>query len=111
MARTDLTVQAPTRAGLAVTLAAANVDGNAFSNNGRRHVRIKNGSGSPVTATFLFGKTIDGVATGEGRDVTVAAGAEVTTAVWPPDDYNQPTGKVHIDYSSVTTVTVAVVEV
>jgi len=98
---------------MSVTFAAVDAaNGNSFSNNGRRILRIKNASGSVVTATVKFGKTIDGVDTDAGKEITIpATTGDITTAVWPPDEYNQPDGTVHIDWSSGTTVTIAVVEV
>lgn len=111
MAFSNLTPQVPTRAGTTITFASADgVNGNSFSNNGRRILRFKN-SGSETTATVLFGKTIDGIDTEAGRDITIpATSGDITTAVWP-SDYTQPDGKVHITYSSATGVTVAVIEV
>lgn len=113
MARTSLTVQTPVRTGTTVTFAAADgANGNSFSNNGSRHLRIKN-SGSSATATILFGRTLDGVAATNGQTITVpATTGDVTTAVFPVDPYSQADGKVWIDWSSTPTgVTVAVVEV
>lgn len=113
MPYTQITPQVPTRAGLSVTFAAVDAaNGNSFSNNGRRILRFKNGSGSAVTATVKFGKTIDGVDVDAGKEITIpATTGDVTTSVWTPDDYNQPDGTVHIDFSAGTSVTMAVIEV
>lgn len=108
MARTAVTPQIPTRAGLAPSFTAAIADGHKFANNGRTIARIKNTDGTPKTVTFRFGGTVDGTAITGGKDVTVpATTGDVTTAVWPKDSYDQSDGTVWVDYSAVTGVSIA----
>lgn len=112
MARTALTEQAITSAGLEATYAAANVDGNKFNNTDRTLFHVKNASGSDVTLTFQTPGTVDGLAIAE-RTVVCSAGEE---RLWrgQPSIYNQPStdaGMVYVDYSAVTDVTVAVLTI
>lgn len=110
---TKIAPQVPTRDGLSITLTAVDgSNGNSFSNNGRRILRLTNTSESAVTATVLFGRTIDGTDTEAGREITIpATTGDVLTSVWPPDDYNQGDGTVHVTFSSGTGVKIAVIEV
>lgn len=112
MARTALTAQQPSRTGMAVSFAAVNgADGNKVSNNGRRQLRFKN-TGSADQATVLFGGTIDGVALTQGKAITLpATTGDITTGLWPVDEYNQADGMLYINFTSGSGVTVAVVDV
>lgn len=112
MARTALTPQAITSAGLEATYTAANADGNKFSNTDRTLFHVKNASVGDVTLTFNTPGTVDGLAVTE-RTVVCSAGEE---RFWrgQPSIYNQPTtdaGMVYVDYSAVVTVTVAVLTI
>lgn len=110
MARTALAVQEVTRAGLAPAYTAANLEGHSINNTGRMFLHVKNTSGSSITVTALFGKTIDGQDTATGRVVTVpATTGERMIGPFPTDDYNQPSGTVHVNFSAVTTVTCAAI--
>lgn len=94
-----------------VTYTAANAAGDMFANNGKMKFRIKNGGGSSITATVVsvadpYGRTGDLV-------ISVAAGAEVEVGTLDPALWNQRTGDigyVHVSYSSVTSVTSAVMQ-
>lgn len=88
---------------------AAYVDGNTFVNNGRRAVLLRNASGSPVTVRFELPVEIDGVPVSD-RTVVVPGESEVMTGMWPPKIYNRPDGTVAIDYTSVTGLSVTVIE-
>lgn len=112
MARLELTPQQPTRAGMTVTFAAANMpDGNKVSNNGRRQLRIKN-SGAEDTVTVLFGKSLDGVVLTQGKTITIpATTGDITTGTWPVDEYNQADGSLYINYATGSGLTVAVIDV
>ncbi len=112
MARTSLTPQIPTRAGLAVTFAAANTDGHSFANNGRMILRLKNTNAAARTVTVRFGGSVDGTAITGGKDIIVPAlTGDMTTAVYPKGDYDQPDGTVWLDYSATADLTVAVLSV
>lgn len=114
MARTNLTAQAVTSAGKVATYAAANVDGNMFVCNDKRVLHVKNGSGASVTVTVVTDVTRDGDLTLPDREVAVAAGAEAFIGPFDPNVYQQTSGadagKVYVNYSAVTTVTVALLE-
>ncbi len=108
MARTAITEQQITSAGLEATYVAANADGNKFNNTDRTLFHVKNGGGGDVTLTFQTPGTVDGLAIAE-RTVVCTAGEE---RFWrgQPSIYNQPTtdaGMVYVDYSGVVSVTVA----
>lgn len=112
MARTALTEQAITSAGLEATYVAANADGNKFNNTDRTLFHVKNASGGDITLTFQTPGTVDGLAISE-RTVVCSAGEE---RFWrgQPSIYNQPStdaGMVYVDYSGVTSLTVAVLTI
>jgi hypothetical protein len=110
VARTAITPQKTTAAGLAVAFEPANVDGNSFRPANGRVLHVRNGSGAAITATLPTPGTVDGLAIAD-RAITVAAGAHTAISVGPlPGIYGQPDGTVHLDWSSVTTVTVAVLD-
>lgn len=111
-----LTTQHPAQAGVALTYAAAAVGGDSFQNNGREMMHIKNGSGSPVTVTFTSGlssgnKCSFGVAAAaHDKVVTVGATSDALVGPFNKDQFNDATDglTLHVTYSAVTTVTVAV---
>lgn len=110
MARTQITPQAATSAGLAVAFEPANVEGNSFAPKRGRALVVRNGSGSSITVTLPTPATADGLAIAD-RTVTLAAGAQAHVGLGAQGGiYAQTTGLVHVDYSVVTTVTVAVVD-
>lgn len=110
MARGDLTVQDVERSGLEPSYTAANADGDSFKNNGRVVLHAKNGSGAPITATIQTPGTVDGLAVSD-RTVAIPAGEERIMGVFPPADYNQSNGEVYVDYSDVTSLTVAALRI
>lgn len=112
MARTAITPQAAVAAGTAVTFEAANVDGNSFTAARGRALHVKNGSASPITVTVPTPASVDGLAVAD-RAVAVAAGAHTVIglgAATAAGIYAQTDGSVYVDYSAVTTVTVAVID-
>lgn len=110
MARSSLTLQDVERSGLEPSYASANADGNSFANNSRVVLHAKNGSGSPITVTVKTPGTVDGLAVAD-RTVAIPAGEERIMGVFPPADYNQSDGSVHVDYSDVTSLTVAALRI
>lgn len=112
MSQTLLTRQQSSLTDAAVTYNAVDgSNGNTFANNGNTLALIKNGGGSPITATFSsvpdqFGRTGD-VA------VTVAAGAERVVGPFPVALFNQTSGgnagNVNVSFSSGTSVTMALI--
>ncbi len=114
MPRADISaIQPVTTAGLSPTFDNANAAGLAFANNGRRILRVTNTSGSAVTVTVNIPGTLDGVAAANGgKQIAVpATTGDVTIGPFPAGTYNQADGKVYADFSAVTNVKVAVLEV
>lgn len=109
MARTDLTPQNVSRSGVAPSFAAANVDGHSWANNGRQLLYVKNTAGSPVTVTFPIPVTVDGQAVAS-KTVSVPATTGERLIGPFPTQYNQADGDAWVDFSSVTNVTVALLQ-
>jgi hypothetical protein len=97
--------------GTPVTYTAAAGGGDTFPvTGGAVAVRVKNGSGSPMTASVAFpGQTPYGVANPVRTTSSIAAGAEVVVGPIPMTAVDANTGVATITYSSATSVTVAVV--
>jgi hypothetical protein len=111
MAASALTVQAIANTGTVVTLAAANVDGNWFINNGKTFLEVANGGGSPINVIIDSPITCN---QGGTHDVTVAVAAGATKHIGPFEkgQFNDTTtGYVNITYSGVTSVTIAAVSI
>lgn len=105
MARVIPAVAVNSPTGLVLALTAANADGDAIVNNGRRKLHVKNASAGSINVTVKRPAT----ATPGGIPLAdlvfpVAAGAEAEIGPWGPE-WQQPTGEVWIDYSAVATVT------
>lgn len=102
-----LTAQAVTRAGLSPSFVAADAAGDSFL-PGRVNVRIKNGGTAAITATVDSVRPCD-----QGFDhnevISVPAGGDVTSGPFPSERFAGAGGVVNVTYSSVTSVTVAVV--
>lgn len=111
MARTDLTVQDIVRTGLQATYTAAIADGHMFANDGKQtFIQVINNDAASKTITIQTPATVDSLAVTD-RTVAVPAGEERFIGPFPKGTYNQSDGKVYIDYSAVTSVTVAVLKV
>lgn len=111
MARTALSVQTITRAGITPSYSAANADGHSIQNSEANFIlHVKNGSGSSITVTIATAAQIDGLDVSD-RTVTVGAGAEKVIGTFPQSIYNQSDGTVNVDFSAVTSVTVAAFKV
>lgn len=111
MARTELTVNQITIDGVVQALIAAAADGNSFRNSGRQFILVKNGDSAPHTVTFQTPGEVGGLAL-EDPATVIAAGASVLFGPFRPLLFNQTAGvdigKVYVDYSGVTSVTVEV---
>lgn len=107
MARVTLAVQPVSRAGLEPAYAAAEADGNAFLNDGRTMLHVKNGA-TNVVATLQIPRTLDGQAVADPT-VTVPATEERMIGPFPPGVYNQTDGALYVDYDDVANVTVAAI--
>lgn len=109
MPRTAITPQQVVAGGLEVSYEPANVDGNSISGaSTRRDLTVKNGSAASINVTIPTPGTVDGLAIAD-RVVAVPAGAEMRIRT-DGRPYRQLGGAVHVDYSAVTSVTVAVTE-
>lgn len=111
MVRTALAVTTFAEAGITHATSAAHVDGNKFANTGTEVLMVINGSGVSIDVTIQTQKTINGLAV---SDRVVAVGAGVTKFIGnfqPLDLWNvaggADNGQIYIDYSAVTTITVA----
>jgi hypothetical protein len=111
---TTLTVQEIGRTGKSVTeqmTAATATHGEKFINDGKTFVRIKNGDGSPVTATINTNRSVDGL-TLPNQTVTIAATGNADgldfqdIGPFPPGTFNQTDGYVWVTLSAVTSVTI-----
>lgn len=105
-----LTPQDITRAGLTPTFAAATVTtGDTFVNDERTFVRVKNASGSAITATATVVRQVDGQVV-TARTVTVpATTGDVSFGPFPAGDYNDANNIVTVVCSAVTSVTIAAI--
>lgn len=110
MPRADFTVQQIDRTtGKVPSYSAAQAPAsgsNAFYNDGRTFLHVKNGSGAPMTATFQTSGTVNGLAIAD-LVVTVANGSEKMVGPFEPGLFNQADGKVYVDWSLETSVTAA----
>lgn len=110
-----LTTLVAKRSGNGVSLAGVSAagSGDTFVNTGNEVVVVKNGGGSPITVTVPIVATVDGQAVTD-LTATVAAGATQLIGPFPPGIYNDTKvagGNAALEYSGVTSVTVAVVKV
>lgn len=110
MPRTALAVQTVKPEGVIPAYTAANADGHAIANRGRMCLHVKNGGGSAIDVTLVTGATVGGRAVADDV-VSVAAGAEKLIGPFSESVYNQSGGVMHVDFSAVTTVTVAAIVV
>jgi hypothetical protein len=109
MPRTVITPQRLTAAGITPTYEAANVLGNSYKLAAGRIMHVKNGAGAPITVTIPTTQAVDGL-TVPARTVTVPATSDKFVALGTAATHRQTGGLVNVDYSSVTTVTVAVLD-
>lgn len=109
MARATLTPQDVVRTGLTHTFAAVDAaNGNAFVNDGKTVLYVKNGGVGSTNVTISTPGTVDGLAI---ADLVVAVGNGVNKLIgpFPPGIYNQSDGNVNVDWSVGTSVTAAVI--
>lgn len=110
MARTALTLQDMTPAGLEATYSAANADGHSIKNAKENvFLHVKNGDGSDHTVTIQTPATAAGEPIDE-RQVVVTAGEERFIGLFDRSVFNQVAdGSVYVDFDAVTSVTVAAI--
>lgn len=110
MARTVLTAQPATDAGLTPTYVAADAaNGMTYRLVPHRILHVLNGSGSALTVTINTPGTVNGLAIAD-RTITVAAGAPAFIALGSDAPYAQADGTCYVDFSSATSITVAVID-
>lgn len=104
-----LAPQKAVRTGLVAAFVAAAGGGDIFPWAPNRVLRVKNGGGGSVTVTIQAQSPCNQGVTHDNA-VVVAAGAEETIGGISREHYVDDAGYVHVAYSGVTSVTVAVVE-
>lgn len=114
MARTALATVACADEGVVAAFVAANADGHKIPGGGDVRLLVNNGSGGSINVTVQTAATSDGLAV---DDQVVAVGAGVQKEIGPfrSSTYDRPVGaadegRVYIDYSAVTSVTVLALE-
>ena len=107
----DLTTQKITRAGITPSAAAASGGGDKFVPDDDVFVSLANGSGSPITVTFVTQGNVDGEPIAD-RTVSVPASGSKFVGPFPKQIFanNADGGKCAITYSGVTTLTIGVFE-
>lgn len=106
MARTALSVQEPSIAGLNPAMTAANVDGHSVPGSGDILIEVSNASGGAVAVTIPTPATVGGLAVADGGG-SIPAGQRRIFGPFRADLCNQSDGTVSIDFSAVTSVTCA----
>lgn len=117
MARTALVPVSAVDIGIATPFTAANVAGHSIPGGGDTLLLVNNASGSPINVTVQTPATegTAGLAVAE-QIVAVAAGTIATIGRFNPTLYDRPSGGsdpglVYVDFSAVTSVTVAAITV
>lgn len=106
MARAALTVQTVSKAGITPSYVSAESDGNSFTNEGDVLLQVKNG-GSEITVTVQTPTKVDGVDIAELTVTIPATSGDKMIGPFSPTVFNQSAGIVYVDYSGVSSVTVA----
>lgn len=107
MARTALTVQQISRAGILPTYAAASIDGHSMPIGGNEFFHVKTGA-TGVTCSFAIPGLVDGQ-TVPAKTVVIGTSTERMIGPFPPGTYGQASGEVYIDFNQVATVTIAAI--
>lgn len=115
MARSQLATQQTVAAGLNATYTAANAAGHFIAGTGRVLLHVKNGGGSSINVTLETPGQVDGLDIAD-QVVAVPAGGERFIGPFSQRTYDRPAGaadagKVYVDFSGVTSVTIAALEV
>lgn len=92
-----------------ITYTAASGGGDTYANHGAERLHVKNGSGSGITVSVVHQLACNQGVVHSPDTYVVPAGAGFLIPALDPGKYNDPaTGLVHLTYSGVTTLTVAV---
>lgn len=107
MAATELSVQSIDFTGAVPTFTGANVDGNFFTNDGITAIIVDNADASPMTVTVdsisLCNQGFD-----HNQDIVIANGTQQVIGFFSKKRFNDTSQFVQLSYSSITSVTVAV---
>jgi hypothetical protein len=106
MARTAITPQKPTSAGLALATEPANVDGHSLPHDAL--LVVANASAGPINVTLVTPGVVDGDLAVPDRIVAVPAGASRYFGALDRI-FRQADGTAHVDLSAVASVTVAAI--
>jgi hypothetical protein len=112
----SLATQKGTAAGVALTYASAAGGGDDFICTGREYFHAKNASGGAITVTFTSGAASANVCSfgiaNAAHDLAVVVGAGADRLIGPfsKDRFADANGSVHVTYSGVTSLTVAVID-
>lgn len=106
-----LASQVTTRAGLAVSFAAASGGGDTFTPDKDTYLHVKNASGAPITVTIVTPRTDPiGNPVADNAISVPATTGDVRIGPFPAEIYADPTtGLATVTYSGVTSLTVAAV--
>lgn len=109
MARTDLTIYEIGITGVTPTFVAAIADGHMWLGRGNEFIVVKNGSGASMNVTVQAPGKWKGIDLTD-QVIAVGAGSEEWIGPFPQGVFSQGAdGKVYVDYSLETSVTIAVV--
>lgn len=108
MARTTLSSQSLSLAGIIPTFVAAIADGHAFRSAGATFIHVKNASGVSVNVTIPTPMKYGGLDVSDVV-VAIAAGAEKLIGPFNPSLFNQLDGLVYVDYSVTASITIAII--
>lgn len=106
MPRTAVVAQQISRAALTPAFVTPDAAGSSFQNDGTPVLHVKTG-GTGTTVTIPIPNTVDGQ-TVASKSYVIGTTSERLIGPFPAAIYNQASGEVFVDYSSITTVTVAV---
>lgn len=104
------TVQTVNRSGLQLDTVAVAADAalsDKWIGTGSEFLYINNGGASSLTVTFPIQQTVDGQ-TVTSRTMTVAAGKHALVGPFPTGVFNDANGYVNVQWSEVSSVTIAV---
>lgn len=111
MARTALASLPVVDEGVVVAMTAANADGHSIAGGGDAILLVKNDGAGSINVTIQTAAQMDGLDVAD-QVVAVAAGVQKAIGPFRPTTYDRASGatdagKVYVDFSAVTSLTVA----
>jgi len=103
---TTFDVDQVVRGGIEPTFETASEAGDAFLNDGKVWIHVKNGAAALDPITIITQQTIDGEAV-DDKTVTISASTQQVIGPFPPEIYNDGDGLVQLTYSKHEEVTIA----